>query len=431
MSTILGNPITLGGGGAGLNIDFGSTPPADTSKLWVPLGSKPSAVECSPVLQYGNEYVTAAVQTRPSSPKLNVLSTCYYDGKLYMPLNDTRMSIYDIATNTWEQNVLCSMVCDGGDSTTYTINANQSRGAAVIDGKIYYWGHSRGYGSITFTKLYFDIATRTYHWDTTVSLGDNSANSNQCVIAHGSRIYAIGGYNSGGNKRDKILYFDVHTNERGSMASLTAPMMHVGACSLGNSIYIFGGYGNSAIKTIQRLDLTTNQVSNVGTFPQGLYYVKAFPYGQYIYTIGGMTQVSGNNIVYRFNTADNTIIDTGARTPASKYYLIGWQEGNECFVTAAGDTDSRQQIDKFTVDTPLAKNNLFIQCDFGYNGLWSAINDKNTVFKVKAINAFLGDNNNLAQPTAAYLHNGSNWVSLDGVSMTADMLNALATLGVT
>ena len=42
--SILGNPITLGGGGADLNIDFGSTPPADTSKLWVPLGKKPDKV---------------------------------------------------------------------------------------------------------------------------------------------------------------------------------------------------------------------------------------------------------------------------------------------------------------------------------------------------------------------------------------------------
>lgn len=54
--SILGNPITLGGGGADLNIDFGSTPPTDTSKLWVPLASKPDFVKCSPVLNYGNEY---------------------------------------------------------------------------------------------------------------------------------------------------------------------------------------------------------------------------------------------------------------------------------------------------------------------------------------------------------------------------------------
>ena len=39
--SILGNPITLGGGGVDLNIDFGSTPPVDTSKLWVPLANKP------------------------------------------------------------------------------------------------------------------------------------------------------------------------------------------------------------------------------------------------------------------------------------------------------------------------------------------------------------------------------------------------------
>lgn len=42
--SILGNPITLGGGGADLNIDFGATPPTDTSKLWVPLAKKPDKV---------------------------------------------------------------------------------------------------------------------------------------------------------------------------------------------------------------------------------------------------------------------------------------------------------------------------------------------------------------------------------------------------
>ena len=47
--SILGNPITLGGGGADLNIDFGSTPPTETSKLWVPLGKKPDKVEITDI----------------------------------------------------------------------------------------------------------------------------------------------------------------------------------------------------------------------------------------------------------------------------------------------------------------------------------------------------------------------------------------------
>lgn len=432
---IIGNPITMGGGGASLNIDYGTTAPADTSKLWVPLLQKPSAVECSPVLQYGNEYVTAAVQTRPSTPNITSGAAVYYEGKIYLPAASSKMQIYDIATNTWET-VTCSIVQDGGTANTYAVNALSTRGAGVIDGNIYYWGHVRGSGSVTMTKLYYDIATSTYHYDTSVSLGDNAANSQQCIIAHGNKIYAIGGYNSGGSYKSDVRYLDVYENKSGTMASLPQGMSYVGVCTLGNAIYIVGGYWDSYSNTksdaIYRLDLTANTMTQVGTLPQALYRAKVFAYGQYLYILGGVNYNNVNlNTIYRFNTADGTVVDTGATLPVSNYYIMGWQEGNKYFLTATGSTDGRKQIDRFTVDTPLAQNNLFIQCDFGFDGLWSAINDKSTVIKIKAINAFLGDSSNLAQPTAAYLHDGSNWVSLDGESMTADMLNALATLGVT
>ena len=41
MGTIMGNGVTIRGGsrankGAQLNIDYGATPPSDTSKLWIP-----------------------------------------------------------------------------------------------------------------------------------------------------------------------------------------------------------------------------------------------------------------------------------------------------------------------------------------------------------------------------------------------------------
>ena len=46
------------GGGVKLNIDYGSTPPTDTTKLWVPLEKKPDAVECKPELAFGSEYLS-------------------------------------------------------------------------------------------------------------------------------------------------------------------------------------------------------------------------------------------------------------------------------------------------------------------------------------------------------------------------------------
>lgn len=51
----------------------------------------------------------------------------------------------------------------------------------------------------------------------------------------------------------------------------------------------------------------------------------------------------------------------------------------------------------------------------------------------KVINAYLGDSNNIAQLTNAYLYDtaSSQWKSLSGESYVADMQNALNILGVT
>ena len=91
------------------------------------------------------------------------------------------------------------------------------------------------------------------------------------------------------------------------------------------------------------------------------------------------------------------------------------------------------KIDKFSTNTALQHNHLFLQSDFGFDDMWTAINGKDTQIKVHLVNAYLGDSNNIAQLKDAYLYdsNSATWKSLDGVSMTADMLAALATLGVT
>ena len=55
MSTIYGNPLLLGGGGVKLNIDYGTNPPSDTTKLWVPRTTTPSSVEAKYEFKFGNE----------------------------------------------------------------------------------------------------------------------------------------------------------------------------------------------------------------------------------------------------------------------------------------------------------------------------------------------------------------------------------------
>ena len=89
-------------------------------------------------------------------------------------------------------------------------------------------------------------------------------------------------------------------------------------------------------------------------------------------------------------------------------------------------------IQSLTITSPLTSNHLFLQEDYGYDGLWTALKSKDTDLKVKVINAYLGDSNNIAQLTNAYLYDSKDlkWKSLSGESYVADMQNALNILGV-
>lgn len=53
MSVIYGNPI-ITNGGVKLNIDYGATPPSDTTKLWVPLSTKPSSISLQTGVDVGD-----------------------------------------------------------------------------------------------------------------------------------------------------------------------------------------------------------------------------------------------------------------------------------------------------------------------------------------------------------------------------------------
>lgn len=100
-------------------------------------------------------------------------------------------------------------------------------------------------------------------------------------------------------------------------------------------------------------------------------------------------------------------------------------------IKVEGDSSAKTKA-KFVVNVPLDENKLLIQQDYGYDGLWAALKSKDTDLKVKVINAYLGDSNNIAQLTNAYLYDtaSSQWKSLSGESYVADMQNALNILGV-
>ena len=453
MSTILGNPIALGGG-AKLNIDFGTTPPSDTSKLWVPLGSKPSAVECSPAIQYGSEYLTTL---ESGAKSLTNIASATIGSKIYgfsmkitsgTQKDQEYFHVYDIETRELTHIKLTSISYGSGG------NVRECHGATPVayENSIYLIGgklrlndgSSSSYvrnGIFKFTpdtNTFEQVATLASY----IKSSDESGLYTPCACVYDNTIYIFGGgLQSYSNKTNVIQTFEINSGATNKL-STTLPyyLSESSACRIGDSIYIFGGKGGSsntstgAIKYVIKYEVANDSITSEQLLPNSLSCVNPISYGQYAYLFGG----DGANTIIRFDSLTNAVETLSYTLPVNGGCAAGLYNNavyiyGTYYKSSVMSGSFLSYVSLFTINTPLSHGNLFLQEDIGYSGLWNAINDNNFVFKAKIINAYLGDSNNIAQLKDAYLYDSGSatWKSLDGVSMTADMLNALATLGVT
>ena len=441
MSTILGNPITLGGGGADLNIDFGSTPPADTSKLWVPLGSKPNAVECSPILSYGPNTIQSLSNVIPSDQKWCPVIQLVGD-ELYIIGGSKTDSDTNAATT--DKITVVNLKTNVTTTKEYTFPVKIKRAySAVVDGKIYTFGgmvNTSSYGSLSYG---YDIFCYNVQNDTIEKVVETSnpkiesASMNSACAVNG-KIYIFSYSNSTNGSSIAILMFDPATNTLTSTGA-TASGYYPAVAPYGQYIYCFGGKPNAGSSdyssTVKRFDTVTNTVEILsGVLPYGIRYTAAATVGTNIYLFLGNSDSSSETKqeIFKFDVTTETLQVLSVEQTYKSNSRTAVAYGLDIYIF---DTvyNKSAKIDKFSTNTALQHNHLFLQSDFGFDGMWTAINGKDTQLKVHPVNAYLGDSNNLAQLTAAYLYdsNSATWKSLDGVSMTADMLTALATLGVT
>ena len=452
MSTILGNPITLGGGSAKLNIDFGTTPPSDTSKLWVPLANKPDAVECSPVIQYGSEYLTTL---ESGATSLTNVASATIGNKIYsFSMESTKnfyeyFHVYDIETRELTHIKLTSISygsggnvkrCYGATPVAYENSIYLIGGVIMLND-----GRSNSFVKNGIFKLTPDTSTieQVATLASYIKVSDESGLYTPCACVYDNTIYIFGGgLSSYTNKTNVIQTFEINSGATNTL-STTLPyyLSESSACRIGDSIYIFGGKGGSsntstgATKYVIKYEVANDSITSEQLLPNSLYCVNPISYGQYAYLFGG----NGANTIIRFDSLTNTVETLSYTLPvkggcaAGLYNNAVYIYGTYCKISLIGEVSFLSYVSLFTINTPLSHGKLFLQEDIGYSGLWNAINDNNFVFKAKIINAYLGDSNNIAQLTDAYLYdsNSATWKSLDGVSMTADMLEALATLGVT
>ena len=429
MSVIYGNPIITNGGGVKLNIDYGATPPADTTKLWVPLATKPSNVECSPVLNYGNEYTETKnwtvgfSQLRSDNPQM-----CSYGNYIYSVCPYTGS----------QQNDIYRFDVTTGERTTFYSNlVYQYSVLAFTVGKyIYTFNHTVGADSEYVDK--FDLETGEKTILRNVSYPFTGSNtyyfSSGCVS--GNKIFLVGSY-VGSIYHATVSVFDVTTEKftyHGSMPNQAQGTYNAACVAVGSKVYVFGGTTRVSFdprKSIQTFDVDTQeftQNNNVLPYPVG-YANRCCRIGSYAYIFGNIDSTQYRKKIIRVNL-DNLVVDVleselhADRVSAccgfvgDKFYLLGGSEASS--------------VETFTQSTVLQQNYLFLQADFGFNNPFPLINDKGVKITAYLRNAYLGDSNNIAQLTNAYLYDtaSSQWKSLSGESYVADMQNALNILGV-
>lgn len=449
MSTILGNPITLGGGGAKLNIDFGTTPPSDTSKLWVPLATKPDAVECNPVANYGDMYAEYIGQTGGNTSYTPGYQNCMIGDWIYFIgpyLYDTNTNYdktrskylrrYNVKTYVLE-NVI--QVYDG----TYAYGGYRSMCGIALGSTLYFFGGVSYTGTNDYIQNYkvyiYNTETNTGNWTNHTNVNSIEYTSRMSCCSIGDKIYITNGYKESESRypsRGSLYEFDTNSLVFTHITSL--PGYYGYSCfSVKDKVYVFGGSGNNDNKLAEIDPNTKTLTIKLTNFPVnktlGGNIVPCLVLNDVVLVFGNTNYNDTMLTVYKYDITNNAVINSGNILLAQAGETAWGVSGNSVYFLGGNSYNViSAKVQKFTIQTELLNNHLFLQEDYGYDGLWTALKSKDTDLKVKVINAYLGDSNNIAQLTNAYLYDSKDlkWKSLSGESYVADMLNALNVMGV-
>lgn len=431
MSTIVGKGIAAGSGGGELNVAYGLTPPADTSKLWVRIADKPNSITVQAVIPFGNEAVTAyGVSTLPAS---NTQGLVYCNGLLYI---FSGYEVYVYENGSWSRFLTLSN----------TVKLNFTAPSVVIGKKIFrLFGHENGShsgdavsSSYSVKKiLIVDTETKTYSQVSVPGMSTLCQLGNAVVV--GKKIYFTSGQNgatgtsgyAGSSHIYEIDSDDPSTaTDIGYLFTTSADMRGTSVVAAGGKLYARHG-GSAAEGSVPYTDwmeifdletkvLTRNQIS-ISKGGQGSCFMPGINIGKYIYWFGGIPkgEIPTSFITtHRTNYAQRYNIETGE----FDFVTVGNHDG--VYINSVMLTNSELLFAKFGANAPLYKfkgayelenGKLFIQEGF-LDNTWDAVKGKDWDLKVGVNGVFLGGADGYAQAKDAYLYDATQnkWISLDG-----------------
>lgn len=447
MGTIMGNGVTIRGGnsrvnkGAQLNIDYGATPPSDTSKLWIPNnGKEPSKIEINDkFMAFGDEVIDSTWSNNMpgtvTKAKAFAIGTKIYivGGKRFdnttsnTVKNVINITIYDTITNSFSQSNATIYT-----STTYQYDVNLT--CCAVGTKIYIFG----YGTNTYYDLrIYDTETDTIETvpGSVVSLRSDGA----MAIPFGEYIYIFGG-RDGTSSSDFIKTVFKYDINKGTLTTDRSTIPNYVCCSGviadDKYIYLVGNGIDTALqtrghKTVYVYDPATSIFTTLdNVLPYDHAYWGYTPIGNRLYMFGGEYSYSSRVKVYNtiqvFDTVTRTAREVSSVLPVNLaecacacvgdyIYIFGGinSRGTSSVGTSIGT------VYRFNVQTLLEADTMKMFTDM-YSRDHVLINSDKVKLYSTIKNAYIGNSEGYAKLVPVYVYNPetSKWKTIEGIDYT-------------
>lgn len=421
---ILGDPIMFSGASK-LNIDYGSTAPSDTNKLWVPLSQKPSKVGITSYLagQVGGmvtEYANIITTSRNLTPvkvgnKLWATSGSLYGGSQYQSSYGD-LVIYNPETQKVEKNL---------EPYNAAYNANN---ICMINNVVYC--------AKSYYSEYDSSTGRRYSYkDSTLSIinpetGAKTSTSFyvpiticpfSSVVTDGTKMYIAGNTVSDLNYVNKIWVVSVPDYTK---TEYTIPDLYRASRLIyyNNALYMV--YNNTdivagCITRIGKFDLTTytfsviyeNSTDMVGSYNWTLTNDGASAFMAYPSSGGeaGATDYTNSTLLFDLSSTKitPTIVSNQKPTTYKNMTKVQAAIGSKIYIFGYGGSYNNN-LYYIPYERLLPENELSILATIDSAGI-NIVDDKKFSINIDPIIVYLGDSNNKAQKTNAYLYDGTQW----------------------
>lgn len=437
----MGNGISIRGGntradkGVKLNIDYGTTPPSDTSKLWIPNnGKEPSKIEINnKFMEFGDEVIdstysnnmpgtVARAKAFAMGTKIYIVGGRRFDSTTNNVVkNVINITIYDTITNTFSQsnNIIYT-------TTTYSYEVNLV--CCAVGTKIYIFGY--GINEYGYLRIY-DTET-----DTIVSKSISpSYFDGAMAIPFGEYIYIFGG-RDGTSSSDfiKTVYkYDIAKETLTSVGNGTMPgnLTCAGIISDDKYIYLVGNgidtVATRGSKTVYVYDPTTATFTTLtNVLPYDHAYWGYAPIGNRLYMFGGEYYYSSGvrfyNTIQAFDTVTRTAREVSSVLPVNVAECACACVGD--FIYIFGGINSRGAsstgtsvgtVYRFNVQTLLEADTMKVFTDM-YSRDHALINTDKVKLYSTIKNAYIGNSEGYAKLVPVYVYDSetSKWKTLEG-----------------